>query len=176
MFDLQRRRTDFCVAQKVKNERALEIADPNTLGQALLHQLFHSRPRLLDRGIALNDVFAVVSEAGWVAVGRIDVFERDGEVHDVQVEVVDAPVLQLLFADGRYAVVVVEGVPEFGNEEEVAALDETVFYGAGDALAGFDFVAVVWNLVVLVNWGDSEVDEGKSVGYRMRRRIDGSRS
>lgn len=64
-------------------------------------------------------------------------------MHDVEVEVVDAPVLELLFADGRNARAVVEGVPEFGDQEEVGALDEAVFDGAGDALAGLDFVPIV---------------------------------
>ena len=64
-------------------------------------------------------------------------------MHDVEVEVVDAPVLKLFFADGFHDGVVVVGVPEFGDEEEVGALHDSFFDGAGDALAGFDFVAVV---------------------------------
>jgi hypothetical protein len=39
--------------------------------------------------------------------------------------------------------VVVEGIPEFGDEEEVRAFDETIFYGSGDTLTGFYFVAVI---------------------------------
>ena len=38
---------------------------------------------------------------------------------------------------------VVEGVPEFGDKEKVGAFDDAFFDGAGDALAGFLFVAVV---------------------------------
>jgi len=97
----------------------------------------------LDGGGAGDDIFAVVGEAGRVAIRGVDVFEGDGEVHDVEVEVVDGPVLELFLADGCDARVVVEGVPELGDEEEVGAFDEAVFDGAGDALAGFDFVAVV---------------------------------
>ena len=69
-------------------------------------------------------------------------------MHDVEIEVVDAPVLELFFADGLHAWAVVEGVPEFGDEEEVGAFDEAVFDGAGDALAGFDFVAVILRIFV----------------------------
>lgn len=65
-------------------------------------------------------------------------------MHNVQVEVVDAPVSELLAANGLDAVAIVEAVPELGDDEELFALDETVFNGAGDALAGFDFVAIVW--------------------------------
>ena len=38
-------------------------------------------------------------------------------MNDVEVEVVDAPVLKLLFADGLDALVVVVAVPEFGDKE-----------------------------------------------------------
>ena len=61
----------------------------------------------------------------------------------VEVEVVDAPVVELFLADGLDAVAVVERVPQLGNEEEVFALDETFFDGAGDTLARLYFVAVV---------------------------------
>jgi len=64
-------------------------------------------------------------------------------MHNVEVEVVYAPVCELFLADWCHLVVVVEGIPEFGDEEEVAAFYEAVFDGAGNALAAFRFVAVV---------------------------------
>ena len=64
-------------------------------------------------------------------------------MHDVEVEVVNAPVGELLLADGLDAGFVMEGVPEFGDDEEVGAFAEAVFDSAGDALAAFGFVAVV---------------------------------
>jgi hypothetical protein len=66
-------------------------------------------------------------------------------VHDVQVEVVDAPVGQLLAADWLDFVAFVEAVPEFGDDEEFFTLDEAIFDGASYALSAFDFVAVVWS-------------------------------
>ena len=42
---------------------------------------------------------AVEGPAGWVADRGVDVFQGDGEVDDVEVEVVDAPVGELLAAD-----------------------------------------------------------------------------
>lgn len=62
---------------------------------------------------------------------------------DIEVEVVDPPVFELLFADGLNAVVVVEGIPEFGYEEKVGAFDNAFLNGASDALARFLFVAVI---------------------------------
>ena len=45
------------------------------------------------------DFVVFVGEAGRVADGGVDVFQGDGEVDNVQVEVVDAPVRELLLAD-----------------------------------------------------------------------------
>ena len=97
----------------------------------------------MDGGIAGDDVLAVVGEAWRVAVRGVDVFEGDGEVHDVEVEVVNAPILQLLLADRCHTVMVVERVPQLGNKEEIRAFDDSVLDGPGDALAGFDLIAVV---------------------------------
>ena len=85
----------------------------------------------------------LVGEARRVSDRGVDVFEGDREMHDVEVEVINAPVLELLFADGLDAGTVVEGVPEFGHKEEVGAFDEAVFDGAGNTLTGFLLVAVV---------------------------------
>ncbi len=65
-------------------------------------------------------------------------------MHDVKIKVIDAPVSELLAADGLDAVTVMEAVPELGDNEELLALYETFFYGARNTLPGFDFVAVVW--------------------------------
>ena len=146
MFDLQRRGRDLRVSQQIHDQHAPEIADPDRFGQTLGDQPFHPPPRLLDAGVAPLHLFpgGVVVPAGGVAFLGIDVLEGDGEVHDEEVEVVDSPVAQLLFADGFDVGLVVEGVPEFGDDEEVGAFAEAVFEGAGDALAAFGFVAVVW--------------------------------
>lgn len=83
-------------------------------------------------------------------------------MHDEEVEVVDSPVAQLLFADRFDVGVVVEGVPEFGDDEEVGAFAEAVLEGAGDALAAFGFVAVVWEDGQMLDEGEfcSDVVKG----------------
>ena len=91
--------------------------------------------------------FPAVGHAGGVGGGGVDVFEGDGEVHNVEVEVVDAPVLELFLADGLDDGVVMVGVPELGDEEEIGAFYYAFFDGAGDALAGFDFVAIVCGMI-----------------------------
>ena len=61
------------------------------------------------------------------------------------VEVVDAPILKLAFADGVNALGIVEGVPELRDDEEFRASDEAFVYGTRDTEANFEFVAVVWD-------------------------------
>lgn len=56
-------------------------------------------------------------------------------MNDVEVEVVDAPILELLFADGFDVLVVVEGIPEFGDEKEIFSLHYTFLDGACNTLA-----------------------------------------
>jgi hypothetical protein len=66
----------------------------------------------LDDGLAGADLaLAIVVPAGRVADRGVDVLERDGEVDEVEVEVVNAPVGELLLDDRLYPVAVVEGVP-----------------------------------------------------------------
>lgn len=52
---------------------------------------------------------------------------------EVEVEVVDAPVGELAAGDGLDVGAGVEGVPEFGGDEEVAAGYDAFGYGAGDS-------------------------------------------
>lgn len=144
VLDLQGCGTDFGVAEEIHDELAVEVADADALGQTFLLDFLHRGPCLLDASLSRNDVFAVIGEARGVPLRRVDVFEGDGEVDDVKVEVFEAPVFELLFADGLDLVAVVEGVPKFGDEEEVFALYDALFDRTGNTLAGLDLIAVVW--------------------------------
>jgi hypothetical protein len=66
---------------------------------------------------------------------------------NVEIEVVDAPIGELLLEDGLDLFRVVEGVPKLADDEEVFALDETFLDGTGYALASFDFVAIICGVV-----------------------------
>ena len=145
VLDLQRCGSNPRIPKEIHQQLRAEVTHPDTSGQALVDEGFHCGPGFLDRGVAEFD-FAVgvgSTPTRWVPDGWIDVFQRNGKVHNVQVEIVQTPVGELFLADGSHAIVVVEGVPEFGDNEEVGSFDEAVFDCARDALAGFDFVAVV---------------------------------
>ena len=97
----------------------------------------------MDGGIGEFDLAFGGRPAGRVADRGVKVLQCDGEVDDVQVEVIDTPVSELLASDGLDLVSFVEAVPELRDDEELFALDEAVLNGPGDTLAGFDLVAVV---------------------------------
>ena len=143
MFDLEGCGRDLGIAQEIHEELAVEIADADRFDHILADKFLHGRPGLLNGSVTWNNVLAIVSEARWVSLRGVHIFEGDWEMDDVEIEIVNAPILELLFADGLNAVVVVEGVPEFGDEEEVGAFDYAFFDGACDTLARFLFVAVV---------------------------------
>ena len=111
MFDLEGGGRDLGIAEEIHDELAVEIANADGFGEAFAHEAFHGCPGLLDGSIAGDYVLTIVSEARRVSLRGIDVFEGDGEMDDIEVEVVDAPIRKLLFADGLYTVVVVERVP-----------------------------------------------------------------
>ena len=143
VLDLEGGGADLGVAEEVVDQLALEVGDTNALGEALADEALHGGPGLLDAGIAGADLVALIVPAGGVADRGVDVLEGDGEVDEVEVEVVDAPVGELLLDDGLDALAVVEGVPELGDDEELLALHEAVLDGAGNALAALNLVAVV---------------------------------
>lgn len=65
-------------------------------------------------------------------------------MHNVEVEVVDAPVLELFLADGSDAFLIMEGVPQLGDDEEVGALDDAFLDGSSHSLPGFGLVVVIF--------------------------------
>ena len=149
VLDLEGGRADLGVAEEVVQELGLEVGDTDALGETLLDEALHGGPGLLDGGLGGADLaLAVIVPAGRVADGRVDVLEGDGEVDQVEVEVVDTPVSELLADNGLDAVAVVEGVPELGDDEELLALDDALLDGAGNTLAALLLVAVVWRQAI----------------------------
>jgi len=52
----------------------------------------------------------------------------------------------LLLGNWLDALLVVERVPKFGDNEKLFTLDETILDGAGNSLTGLDLVSVVWKM------------------------------
>lgn len=144
MLNLQRHGYDPCVSQQVQYQGALEVGYANGFGKAFVDKLFHCFPGFGNACFSGRDFLAAfIFPAGGIPSLWIDVLQRDGEVHDVQVPVVEACVFELLFAYRLDSLLVMEGVPEFGDEEEVFSLYKTVPDGAADTLSCFLFISVV---------------------------------
>ena len=119
-LDLQRGRADARVLEGVVDGLGLVVGDADAAGEARIDEALHGGPCLLVGGRAPADlVFAVVEPARRVAHAGIDVRERDGEVDEEEVKVLDLPVSELLAADGLDPVLFVERLPELGNDEEI---------------------------------------------------------
>ena len=146
VLDLEGGGDGLGVAQEVKDQGTVVVGDTDVLGQALGVDLLHGLPGLGEAGLAGLHLAVVVEPAGRVAVGGVNVLESDGEVHDVEVKVVDAVVLELLLADGLDVLLVVEGVPELGDDEQLLTLDDAFLDGAGNTLASLLLVAVVYEI------------------------------
>lgn len=83
VFDLKSGRADTRITEQVHDELDVEVADTNVTGKTLLSDILHCRPGLLDCSIAGDERVALVEETRGVADGRVDVFQRHGEVDDV---------------------------------------------------------------------------------------------
>lgn len=144
VLDLERSRADLGILQSVIHGLRLVVGDADAARQLLLDQLLHGSPGLLEGGLAPPDLLlAVVEPSGRVADAGVDVLERSREVDEEEVKVVDLPVGELLAGDGLHLVLVVEGLPQLGDDEELLTLHEAVLDGAGNALTGLLFVAII---------------------------------
>ena len=144
VLDLEGSWADAGVAEEVEDQRSLEVGDTNGAGDLVVNQLLHGGPGLLDGGVGeLDRGLAIVVPSWWIADGWVDVLQGDWEVDEVQVEVLKTPVSELLAGNWANLVLVMERVPELGNNEELLALDETVLDGAGNTLTSLLLVAVV---------------------------------
>ena len=83
MLDLKGGRLDLGIPEKIHDQRPVEVADANALGETLPGQTLHRGPRLLDAGISRHDFLAVICETRRIPYGRVDVFQRDGEMDDI---------------------------------------------------------------------------------------------
>lgn len=144
VLDLESGWADLGVSEEIQNEGALEVGDTNGLGQLLLNEGLHGGPGLLDGGVAeLNAGLLIVGPSGRVSDGGVDVLQGNWEVHNEEIEVLQAPVCELLAGNGLNLVTIVEGVPELADDEEVLTLHQAILDSAGNALTSFFLVAVI---------------------------------
>jgi len=143
VLNLESGRSDAGVSKKVLQQRTLEVGDTNGLGKTLVGELLHRLPGLLDGNVDLLDRTVGIMPAARVNILRIDVLGRDREVDEEQVEVVNTPPLELLAADRLDPLGLVEGVPQFRDNEELFTLHDALVESTFHALATLLLVGVI---------------------------------
>ncbi len=68
VFNLQGRRGDPSVAEKIHDELPGEIADADAAGQPLIDEGLHGCPGFLDRSATRDNIFTIVGETGGISV------------------------------------------------------------------------------------------------------------
>lgn len=144
-LDLEGGRSDLGVLEEIVDGLSLEVGDTNGLGKTLLNEALHGAPGLLVSGLAPSNLGAgvVVVPARGVADLGVNVLEGDGEVDEEEVKVVDLPVCELSAGDGLDVLLVVVGLPELGDDEEVLTLHDTILDSAGDTLTAGLLISVI---------------------------------
>lgn len=98
----------------------------------------------MDASIAqLHIVLAINGPTRRISNIRINIFQCNWEVDNEQVKIVNAPIRELLAADGLDFVTLVERVPELADEEQIFTLYETVFDGSCDTFTCLFFIAII---------------------------------
>lgn len=145
MLDLENSWADLGVSEEIKDQGALEIGDPDALGEVLLDQFLHRLPCLLDTCIAeLVILLSIIRPSWWVADSRVDVFQGDWEVDVEKVKVLKSPVGQLLTGDWLNMLLLVEGIPKLGNDEELVTRYKTVLDSTSNTLTSLDLISVIY--------------------------------
>jgi hypothetical protein len=161
-LDLEDGGFDASVAEEIDDESTLEVGDTDRLGKTKVDKVLHSLPGLLNGGLALNDLSIEGVPPGRVAILGVDILESYGEVDVEDIKVaetkrwalpserrqnsysLDSPPFELLTGNGLNALLLVEGVPELGDDDQVLTLDETLGDCALDALTSTLLISVVY--------------------------------
>lgn len=151
VLDLEDGAGDLGVGHQVVEELGVEVGDADGADEAAgvlggLDHVLHGLPGLGDGDLGQGGdlgLLLVGPEAGEAQLVKGDELLGDGEVHQEEVDVAEAPglVLELGHLEGVLALVVV--VPQLGGDEELLTLDQAVGDGLADSLAGLGAVGVV---------------------------------
>jgi len=89
VLDLESLRELLGVAGKVEEETTVVVGDTNVLGKTLLLERLECGPCLVERSLDGGDLSVLIVPAGRVADLGVNVLDGEGEVDDVEIEVVD---------------------------------------------------------------------------------------
>lgn len=149
-LDLEDRWFDLGVGEDISDQRGTHVTDADGLNETLVVELLHGSPRLVNwHWIFKHGTVALwmIGPLWWVMVLEWNVLERNWEMNQVEVDVVEAEVLEGPLASWLDVLLSMLGVPELGGDEEILTLDDTLIDGSLDALTGFLFVAIYGSLI-----------------------------
>ena len=130
-------RLDSGVSKDVPQSLAVPVAPPDVPDQPFVHEALHGRPGVSHRyRLELHPLLlraGVVYPLGRVADIEGDELEADGEVYEVEVEIVEAEVLETLPACGLHMLRVVVSVPQLRGHEQILPLTESASNAVSDA-------------------------------------------
>lgn len=138
---------DASVAEDVNQERALEVGNTDVLSKTRLADLLHGFPGLTDGDLGRVDLAVETPPLRRVLGLNGNILEGDGEVDEVEVEVINAPELELVPDELVCALLLVVGVPELRSDENFLALDDSVLDSTSETLTSLLLVSVVTSTV-----------------------------
>lgn len=145
VLDLEDGWTDLGISEKVEDQSALEVRNSDALGKLLVDQRLHCLPSLLDRRVAeLVILLTVESPSRRVADLGVNVFQGDWEMDVEEIEVLNTPISELLAGNWLDLLLVVEAVPQLGDDEKILALHQAFLDSTGNTLASLDLVSVIY--------------------------------
>lgn len=117
VFTLEDSGLDVGIGQEIQNELDIKVGDTNVLGLARLGNLFHLAPAILHgRAFKLNLGGTIgLIPAWWISGFQSNVLQRNREMDEIKIDIIETHVLELLFESRAHIVLVVIGVPELGG-------------------------------------------------------------
>lgn len=111
-------RLDLGIRQDIHQQDGRKVGHSNITDLARADKILHGSPGLMDR----DGVLSHVAPLGRVALLEGNILERDGEVDQVEVNVLQAEVLQRASESQGDVFLVVVGVPElyFGSSVQLS--------------------------------------------------------
>ncbi len=139
-LDLENCRLDLSIVYDLPEHGSSKIADSDVLDETITDKLFHSLPCLLvcDSRVELHfwlSCRGVKDPLNRVATLNRDIPLRNGEMNQVQIELIHAKIGQCFLASGFDMFRTMVSVPKFRHDEKILASANTLVDGALDTSA-----------------------------------------
>lgn len=133
---------------QIHQKGARMVRHANRLGQAGSGNTLHARPRVAHGRLGEFELARRwIRPTSGVARGRSDIFQRDREVNEVQIEVIEVEVGERLLATLDDALSLVVSAPQLARNENFGTAQSGRLKAAANALANLDLVAIIGRAV-----------------------------